>query len=448
MAVQNLTRSKKKVFVVVASLSLALVLLNSVCGMVQSFDMDKYTSNMAVGDFSVSDASLDNVSMSVNARVVDGVTYEFLEELNKQNGIEEIGNIYFGEHFMKFAEDDWEKVVERVLKCDAVIEEVRWMAEQVLQMEGQEITEETLEAYTQEGLEVLWSRKALDGVFYGIDEPVMELLQDVEGELDWEKFQTGDYIIATRYRYDDSDINYFYPGEKIQVYNYEGDCREYEVMAVVSMPYACGFQVFGSFNCDYILPSQEFFEFIEQKQPMRTLINVSDDAEERVEAWLSAYCDTTNPNLDYNSKEKAAAEFEGMKRMFYMVGGVLIFILAIIGILNFTNTMVMSIMSRKQELAMLEAVGMSGTQQKQMLIWEGLSYAGRTILIALLLGILLNVTVIRMLTNQLFFAAWKFTIWPILLCIPVILLVVILVPVLCYQNMKKVSVVERIRSIV
>ncbi len=449
MAVQNLKRSRKKVIIVVASLSLALVLLNSISGLIRGFDMDKFASIRSAGDFSVADASLDNVSISPSLRTLDGVTSEFLEALQEQNGVEEIGNIYIGEPMsgQKFTDEDWAKVVERVLKSDAVYEEVRWDAELDMKMTGLEITPESLETYTRELIEGLMKWNNLDGVYYGIDEPVMKVLTNVEGELDWEKFKTGDYVIATRYGLDEEKINYFYPGEKITLYNEAGESRKYEVMAVAEMPYACSFQVYSTFNCNYILPSEEFLDFIEEKQPMRTLINVTDESEAVLEEWFAEYCEKVNPNLDYTSKEKLVSEFEDLKQTVCLVGGVLVVILAVIGIVNFANTMITSILSRKQELAMLEAVGMSGIQQKQMLIWEGLLYAGRTIVIAWLLGVLLNITIIRMLCDALFFATWQFTIWPILLCIPAILMIVIIVPLMCYRNMKKVSVVDRIRSV-
>ena len=55
--------------------------------------------------------------------------------------------------------------------------------------------------------------------------------------------------------------------------------------------------------------------------------------------------------------------------MFWIVGGSLSLILALIGILNFINAIVTGILARKQELAMMEAVGMTGKQMKWMLSW-------------------------------------------------------------------------------
>ena len=45
-----------------------------------------------------------------------------------------------------------------------------------------------------------------------------------------------------------------------------------------------------------------------------------------------------------------------------------------------------------------------------------------------------------------FFFTWKFTVLPILICIPFLLLIVLFVPYLACEKMCRISVVERIRS--
>ena len=69
MAFQNIRRNRKKIVVVVASLSMALVMLNSIYSLLQGFDMDKFVASMTVSDFSVADATLDNFSIDYNSIV-------------------------------------------------------------------------------------------------------------------------------------------------------------------------------------------------------------------------------------------------------------------------------------------------------------------------------------------------------------------------------------------
>ncbi|MDO4941538.1 MAG: ABC transporter permease [Lachnospiraceae bacterium] len=430
MAFQNICRNKKKMAIVVASLSLALVLLNSIYSLVQGFDVDKFVSSMVVSDYSVSDATLDNFSVDYNAIVTDGVTKEFQKALKEQKGIEEIGNIYLKEINPTFTDESYALVEKRIFEN----EDFQKYFQNTMGEDGPDIEEYRKDRF-------------VDGKVYGIGKMVMEKLENIEGELDWKKFSSGNYVIASRWRMDDDkSIDYFQPGEKVRISNENGESKEYEVLAVAEMPYACGIQHFGIFECNYILPENEFLDLMGEQNPMRTVFNVDEKQEEKVGTWLSDYCETVNPDLTYTSKASIVQEFDSYKNMYTTVGGLLALILAMIGILNFINTIVTSVLSRKQEFAMMEAVGMTGKQLKEMLCFEGGYYAIFTIIIALILSAALSVTVVRPIGNSFFFFTWKFTVMPIMLCIPLIIAVVMIVPLVCYRNMKKVSVVERMQK--
>lgn len=431
MAYQNIRRNRKKIVIVVASLSLSLVLLNSVYSLIQGFDIDKFVANMTVSDFSVADATLDNLSVDYDSIVLDGVTEEFLEALKGQKGVEEVGNIYMKLTDPALTEEAYALIEERIIRNPEVREEYEAMMGAA---EGMPDIEEYCKG------------AGIDGKVYGIGKMIMEILENPEGDLDWEKFSTGKYVIATRYGMSQaSGIKYFEPGEKVTVSNDAGETREYEVLAVADMPHACGFQHFGMFNCDYILPEEEYLDLMGGQQPMRTIFNVDKEHEENVEKWMDDYCENVNEELTYTSKASIVEQFDSQKDMYALVGGLLAFILATIGILNFVNTMVTSVLSRKQEFAMMEAVGMTGGQLKAMLCFEGGYYALYTAVCAVTLSVVLSVTAVRSLGENFFFFTWKLTVTPMLLCIPAVAAVVLLVPVICYRSMNKVSVVERMR---
>ena len=96
MAAANLGRNKKKLCIVVASLSLSLILVNAVYSLIRGFDMDRFAEDRAISDYMVFDASLDVFTTS-GGQVLDGVTKEFQEELAKQKGILETGGVYIKE---------------------------------------------------------------------------------------------------------------------------------------------------------------------------------------------------------------------------------------------------------------------------------------------------------------------------------------------------------------
>ena len=81
-----------------------------------------------------------------------------------------------------------------------------------------------------------------------------------------------------------------------------------------------------------------------------------------------------------------------------------------------------------------------------MLCTEGIYYAAGTMVIAVFVSVILNLTVLRGLENTFFFFKNHFTLLPLVLCIVTLLLVVLAVPILGYQNIRRQSVVERMRE--
>ena len=134
-----------------------------------------------------------------------------------------------------------------------------------------------------------------------------------------------------------------------------------------------------------------------------------------------------------------------MRKVFVIAGGLLSVILALIGILNFVNVTVTSILARRQELAMLEAIGMTGKQQRSMLRDEGIMYGILTILVSASAGSAIGYFLVETVAGQMWMLSWHFTLLPILLCIPLLLAISVAVPEICYRNACKNTVVERLR---
>ncbi|MEG2188137.1 MAG: ABC transporter permease, partial [Clostridia bacterium] len=98
MALSNVLRNKKKAVLVTISLSLSLILLNCAYSMANSFDMDKYLSNMIGSDFAVGDVSFFNVHLNYDNQ--DTLSPDFLSSLAAKNGVESVSSVYFAEPFV------------------------------------------------------------------------------------------------------------------------------------------------------------------------------------------------------------------------------------------------------------------------------------------------------------------------------------------------------------
>ena len=436
---RNLCREKKQVAFVVLSLALSLVVLNSVYSLITGFDGNRFVQNFIITDFSVSDATLDNAGLRIDARNTSGVTESFLDALSNQQGVECSGNIYLAPSvFQAFCERDYERFKARILHNHDVGE---WL-DDILNGQAYPGSGQTLRDLYEE-------MRGESADIYGMDPLVLEKLTFVRGNFDPEKWASGNYILVSIFSASSPEepICFFEPGETVMLSNKHGETREYEVMGVVDIPYSLRYQVYTLLDLYYIMPSNVFLQFLGEHTPMRTVFDADEESEAVLETWLSSYTTTEEKALAYTSREVLKAEFRETTIMFATVGGILTVILALIGLLNLTNTLAASILSRRMELAMMEAVGMTKSTQKRSLCLEGAICATLAGITGIVLSSVFSVFVVRPIGGEMWYYAWKFTLLPVIVVFPLMLICAIIIPVIIYKKASAKSVVERMRLI-
>lgn len=80
-----------------------------------------------------------------------------------------------------------------------------------------------------------------------------------------------------------------------------------------------------------------------------------------------------------------------------------------------------------------------------MLISEGLCYTGLSFIFVLTIGNILTYLLVNSFSNQMWYFTYSLNILPILASIPVLLFFSIVIPTMCYNNMQKISVVDRLK---
>ena len=412
MAKNNLTRNKKKVMIVTLSFALSIVLLNSVYTYVTSFDFDKF-----VADFSLTDFTVINNYAPYNTA---NVSQDFISQAESLNGLEDIGNIYLWTSKQPLSENDLARLQELSASSGDIANEL-----------------ENYRVRQEHGVNV-----------YGLDDFPAEYVQVLDGELNTEQWKAGTGVYVTPLRMmGDGSLCLYKPGDQISVTQLDGTNKVYDVLAVVSIPSALQTPLQVDMGLDYIFPTNELLgNVVSADQPaMKTIFNVDEEHQLATENWLKNYTTNTDTALDYLSKVTLRQTFDGMINMYRLVGGALCAILALIGILNFINSMTTSILSRYREIAMLQSVGMTGRQVKQMLIYEGIGYSILGLLGSLILSVIASLTVVRMMGAELTYFTWHFTLLPVFLCIIPLILITAIVPLVCYNKMAQKTVVERLR---
>ena len=169
-------------------------------------------------------------------------------------------------------------------------------------------------------------------------------------------------------------------------------------------------------------------------------------AEATAERFLSALAAQEGSPLMYESKATHRAHFREYQMTFLMLGGLLCAIIGIVGVLNFFNAMMTSILSRRWEFAVLQAVGQTQRQLRAMLVAEGLLYTLCSGLVSGLLSAAVNPLAGRLLENAYWFYRYHYTITPVLLLVPVFALLGYAIPVVMYRQAARQSAVERLRE--
>ena len=92
------------------------------------------------------------------------------------------------------------------------------------------------------------------------------------------------------------------------------------------------------------------------------------------------------PAIFRTSKVELARSLEEAKSSLSKLSAFLTVVLFTVGILNFINTMSVSILDRQREFAAMEAVGASGRQGRDLITWEGIWYFVFTLALSVTAG--------------------------------------------------------------
>lgn len=454
MAYGNLGRSRRKTVVTILSLCLAIVLLNVTVTFTNGFDMEKYVSRSTVSDFLVADAGqfqtggdLFYDEMAVPQSVVDAIA--------AQGGVTDGGKVY----------GRTSPVQEFV--TESYFREVNsgWNSQEMLDsmVHFMDRNEDGLLADTAQ--------------LYGMERFALDKLGVLEGDLS-KLYEPGGRYVAAVYADDDygnpnMDSHWARLGDRItlryveeyEYYNpdtgevYEGEVPEgepfvaraaryrdieYEVAALVTVPYALSYRYYGS--DEFVMNDQTFRQDTGTDCVMAYAFDTTEEGNAGMEQFLADFTQNQQPQWDYESKATYSAEFESFRSMFLLLGSVLSMIVGLVGILNFFNAVMTSIITRRREFAMLQSIGMTGRQLRRMLVWEGMLYALISLAASLLISLLGSLLLSSVLERVFWFFTYRLTLLPILICTPVLLLIAAAVPSGCYSRLARQSVVERLRE--
>ncbi|WP_336078236.1 ABC transporter permease [Paenibacillus sp. 203] len=415
MARTNLGRNKKRTILVLLSLSLGLVLLNTTFTLSQSLDMNKYVSKSHDTDFLIAHANYfqEHFTGPDNA-----TTESYIQAVQAQPGFEEGGRLYSGSNLLAIEHKENKEGKGEIATPDA--------------------------------------RGNLPAIVYGLENLPLHRLQLIDGELDYGKLASGKYILEgvrlDNYDNPEMELSVYKVGEKVTLHKYMGTANaqeytshEFTVLGHVGVKSSNSGVDVANYT-DFYLPADIYKTLVKKPVVMSYAFNVSDSKEKTMESFLKNYTEIKEPTMHYKSKFTSIAELSGIQKTILMIGGTLSIIIGVIGIVNFANALLTSILTRHQEFAILQSIGMTNKQLKTMLVYEGLYYVLGTSICSILLGSLLSVLIAKPLSAQIWFMSYKFIIWPLILVLPVLLVLGICLPLAIYSLSDRKTIVERLRT--
>lgn len=431
MAWANLGRNRKRTVLVIASLSLGLVLLSGIYAKNASFDIDKYMSGTVISDFEVEDASIasnfttyDPQGTTINSALV--------EKIGDLDGLERTGALY--------AQVINHEVGESALKN---IEHYYNAEERLAVIKA-----------TDPGLYDAYSDMLASGsctaILYGVDGLVVDTLADAQnvlaGNFDKEAFASGGYVVVDAGPAENADeiAPTYNVGDSVTL----GD-KTYEVMAIVRdiTPITEGK---NSDTADFLglyIPAEDFRAMYPENTLRKYFFDVAAEDQPAAEQMLLDVQSEDDPALSFTSKQTLIDHYKEQTRASTIMAFAISFVIAVVGVLNFVNSMLTAIFSRQKEFAMLQSIGMTRRQLRNMLIGEGMYYAGITLALSYVLSALVVGVGVRLLVAGDWTASFHFTLLPLVICTPILLAFAVLIPVCCFKNIEKQSIVERLRAV-
>lgn len=428
MALEQLTRNKKKTMVTMLSLAASLSVFLCLITLLHTQSAREYSYNYMGLDMVLKNDTINNMVLNRAAEgeeQIQGVhpilNEEILNEIRQTDGVEEVLPTITVPTIVP-----WEKEVTDVWMREFY---ETWMSIPY---------EDDIEEYQQHP-------ENFGSSLVGITEEDFRALNaEMEQPVDEEAFLSGKTCILYRhglFGLDEKELR----GKQIscEEYVHPENTRTFEIAGMTDIG---DYVSLLGFPPTMIVIDDAVKAFTEKPIVFRVGIRYAEEYHKETEdAILSNIEESPNKtDFSWDSKIEQAENVKAAQGHMMEIGFGIVLILGIIGVMNYINTSVGNMQSRQKEISIMESVGMTERQVKKMLVWEGIFYTGGVLFLTLTVGIGITYAIYQ--TMNYMGAKFWFPALPFLGATLILFVVCIVVPVWTYQKIEKSgSLVERIR---
>lgn len=433
LAWSNLGRNRKRTVTVICSLTLGLTLMSIFYAKNAAFDMEKYLEELTLADYQIDEATSEDYIGRYDPHG-DTLSEDLIAQVTALNGLEETGFVYSHETQIDVNEQTIANLQEYY--TDDVL--AYWAS---------------YDPAGPESLQKLIDQKRTAAVVYGLNGIALDTYSREEhiltGSYDAEKFATGQYVLAAGIATEKEEGRTMPApsvGDTVSI-----DGTDYTVMAVLDNLNVIteGAREDGAndqYYFEFIIPAETFRSNWPENTPRKLFFDVEDEYLDKAQEMIDQYCAGTGEELPVTTRAAMAEQYRREVRSSAVMGNVISIVIALVGVLNYINSMVTAIVSRKKEFAMMQSVGMTKPQLCKLLVYEGMDYAWITLVITYVVSSLaVGIGVKAMVEGG--FTTFRFTLLPLMICTPLLIVFAFIVPYLCFRNLEKDSLVERLRAV-
>ncbi|KPI48264.1 hypothetical protein KW94_17515 [Clostridioides difficile] len=427
MALSNLFRNKRKAILVLVSMSLSSIIFLTVSAIISSTNPEKAAEGMMLGDIEIHHGLVDSVKFEENDIIP--IDEKLIKDIKNIDGVSKVSKLYKDLSYIAYEGDLKDEILTQEVDTEYKKQFLQNRNPDEDAKESGFLTSDTIGLSSGE----LLSKLSKNNIIYSEKNPKI-----LSGNIDEKKFDAGGYVVINGHK--GSKIK---AGDKIKFKYLKGKNidegyvdTEFKVMAVLDGA--------KNFQMRMYINENDFKNMVEKSYIQNLIIDVNGNmksVEGKIKNLNEKY---NNPYTKIYSKNIYIEEARESQKVIKIVGMSAVFIIGLIGVLNFINTMITNIMSRKQEFAMIEAVGMTKTQLKKMIILEGFYYGVIITIINLIFGSM--ATFLGFNIMKLRYSVYTYPVEALIISVLIVFLITSIVPLLVYHNISKDSIVDRIRE--
>ena len=269
-----------------------------------------------------------------------------------------------------------------------------------------------------------------------------------EGSADYDKLMSGDYVLIA----DNTNALEIYGwqfnvGDVLTLHYYDGNKtaeKEVAVLGILNDQY-----VLENDNLDgwFVMPEQAVLGFVPYDNLNAHLLISADPEKETAVGEAINEIVAEHPELSLEAyADREIAYSQTANSVFGTISGLAIFIM-MFSILSMMNTLITNIVTRKQELAMLESIGMSKGQIRKMLLGESLILVLAAVGVTMTIGTLLGYVLTHLLHNGgAFYITFQFPVAFAIAYAAVLIAVPLIITLVSMKSFSKEALVERLRG--